>query len=227
MKKLTLSLCALVAFSAAAFAGPSYSGKEMKQVQQAAVECPQWYADREFNVDVFGTYAFTGNAYREDDYLNVDHAWGGGLDVKYFIARYFGFGFEGFVLDANDTNRGFSPTGFTGIDDRQRRAVGSALGTFTFRYPIPCTRFAPYAFFGGGGIFGGGQTSETIVDPTTRRAFVHDVRASNTELMGQFGGGFEVRITPHIGVIQDFSWNVVNGSNNNFGMVRAGLNFAF
>lgn len=227
MKKLTLSLFALVAMGSAAFAGPSYSGKEMKQVQQQVAPCPQWYADREINVDIFGTYAFTGEDYREDRYLNVDHAWGGGLDAKYFFARYFGFGFEGFVLDANDNNRGSSPTGFTGIDDRQRRAIGSALGTFTFRYPIPCTRFAPYAFVGGGGIFGGGQTTETIVDPTTRRAFVHDVRASNTELMGQFGGGFEVRITPHIGVIQDFSWNVVNGAKNNFGMVRAGVNFAF
>jgi hypothetical protein len=45
--------------------------------------------------------------------------------------------------------------------------------------------------------------------------------------MGQFGGGLEVRITPHIGVTGDFSWNVVDGPHNNFGMVRSGLNFAF
>ena len=45
--------------------------------------------------------------------------------------------------------------------------------------------------------------------------------------MGQFGGGFEVRITRHIGWMNDFSWNVVDGPKNNFGMVRSGLNFAF
>jgi hypothetical protein len=46
-------------------------------------------------------------------------------------------------------------------------------------------------------------------------------------LVGQFGGGVEVRLTPHIGWINDFSWNVINGPENNFGMVRSGLNFAF
>jgi hypothetical protein len=50
---------------------------------------------------------------------------------------------------------------------------------------------------------------------------------SETRAIGQFGGGIEVRITPHIGWINDFSWNVVDGPDNNFGMVRSGLNFAF
>jgi len=45
--------------------------------------------------------------------------------------------------------------------------------------------------------------------------------------MGQVGGGMEVRITPNIGWISDFSWNVVDGPHNNFGMARSGLNFAF
>ena len=45
--------------------------------------------------------------------------------------------------------------------------------------------------------------------------------------IGQVGGGFEVRFTPHIGWINDFSWNVVDGPKNNFGMVRTGVNFAF
>ena len=50
---------------------------------------------------------------------------------------------------------------------------------------------------------------------------------SETKIMGQVGGGFEVRFTPHIGLLNDFSWNVVSGSNNNFGMARTGINFAF
>ena len=41
-----------------------------------------------------------------------------------------------------------------------------------------------------------------------------------------FAGGIEIRITPHIGRINDFSWNVVNGPDNNVGMVRSGINFA-
>jgi hypothetical protein len=44
---------------------------------------------------------------------------------------------------------------------------------------------------------------------------------------GQFGGGIEIRLTPHIGFMNDFSWNVVDGPDNNFGMVRSGLTFAF
>ena len=31
------------------------------------------------------------------------------------------------------------------------------------------------------------------------------------------GAGFEVRITPNFGVINDFSWNVVNGDRNDLG----------
>ncbi len=50
---------------------------------------------------------------------------------------------------------------------------------------------------------------------------------SETRAIGQLGGGIEVRITPHIGWINDFSWNVRDGPDNNFGMVRSGLNFAF
>ena len=45
--------------------------------------------------------------------------------------------------------------------------------------------------------------------------------------MAQVGAGFEVRITPHIGWTNDFSWNIVSGSHNNFGMARTGVNFAF
>jgi hypothetical protein len=45
--------------------------------------------------------------------------------------------------------------------------------------------------------------------------------------VGQVGGGFEVRFTPHVGWTNDFSWNVVSGADNNFGMARTGINFAF
>jgi hypothetical protein len=109
--------------------------------------------------------------------------------------------------------------------------VGTVLGTLTLRYPIPCTRFSPYIFGGGGAIFGGGQKR---VD----RRFFEDGEGfdqlrtvgytdGETRAIGQVGGGIEVRLTPHIGLLSDFSWNFVDGPNNNFGMVRTGVNFAF
>ena len=49
----------------------------------------------------------------------------------------------------------------------------------------------------------------------------------HTKLVGQVGGGVEIRFTPHIGWTNDVSWNVVSGSDNNFGIARTGLNFAF
>jgi hypothetical protein len=45
--------------------------------------------------------------------------------------------------------------------------------------------------------------------------------------MAQVGGGFEVRMSPHCGIITDFSWNIVSGANNNFGLARTGVTFSF
>jgi hypothetical protein len=50
---------------------------------------------------------------------------------------------------------------------------------------------------------------------------------STTRGFGQVGAGLEIRLTPHIGWMSDFSWNVVNGPDNNFGMARSGVTFAF
>ncbi len=104
MKKLTLSLCAVVALASAAYAGTErYSGKEMKQTTMPP-PCPQWYADREVNVSISGVYAPTANEYEEDTYLGVDHAWGGAIDAKYFFRRFFGLGIQGFGLSVNNNS---------------------------------------------------------------------------------------------------------------------------
>ena len=58
----------------------------------APLPCPEWYRDTEFNVGLWGTYVFTGNSWANDRYLEADHAWGGGGDLKYFFHRYFGVG---------------------------------------------------------------------------------------------------------------------------------------
>lgn len=256
MKRFHLVLGAIAIFISLAHAGTEkYSGKETVTRQP----CPSWYADNEWNVNLWGTYAFPDNDYPtpensisqgrlvflngespgplHDTYLEADHAWGGGIDAKYFFKRYFGVGIQGFALDARrsfGTVRILPPRpgtvgSFVGYGTgHEERMIGSVLGTFTLRYPMGCSRFAPYAWIGGGAIFGGGEVDEIIVNDIPSGAFLTGThRGSETKAMGQFGGGFEVRLTPHLGWTNDFSWNVINGSSNNFGMARSGINFAF
>ena len=225
MKKLIYSFCTVVAFVSVTFAGTeTYSSKN---TQTVAPECPQWYADNEFNLSLSGVYAGTGTKWREDRYLGVDHAWGGAIDAKYFFHRYFGLGVQGTLLSVD--SREIFENGFTrtwGAEDKH--AVGMALGTFTLRFPINCSRFAPYVWAGGGGIFGGGRSHDFSLAPTQPLGIVRrEFDSSRTKSMAQVGGGFEVRVTPHLGWMTDFSWNIVSGSKNNFGLARTGINFAF
>jgi hypothetical protein len=199
-------------------------------VKQVAVPppCPEWYADNEFNVSLWGTYLFTGNNWRDDRYLESDHAWGGGIDAKYFFHRYFGVGIEGWLVNSRQARENdfadFSDDIFEQTFDHVNKGIGAVLGTLTLRYPIPCTRFSPYIFGGGGGIFGGGEKTNVVVNDGIIRT---EQTGSESRAIGQVGGGMEVRMTPHIGWVSDFSWNFVDGPKNNFGMVRTGVNFAF
>jgi hypothetical protein len=229
------------------------SGKEMKQV--APPPCPEWYGDNEWNVNLFGTYAFTNTEYNPnlwlvdvvqstsegnpvlgtyDHYIGGDHAWGGGGDIKYFFHRYFGVGIEGFALDAS--KNGFDifedPTVpiFTTNKINHDHTIGAVLGTLTLRYPIPCTRFAPYAWAGAGAIFGGGEKDILHTQGPPDAFAVHaqtDHFGSETKALGQFGAGLEIRFARHVGWTNDLSFGVIDGPKNNFGMVRSGLNFAF
>jgi hypothetical protein len=227
--------------------------KEMKQV--APPPCPEWYGDNEWNVNLWGTYAFTNTEYNPnlwlvdvvqstseghpvlgtyDRYIGGDHAWGGGGDFKYFFHRYFGVGVEGFALDAskNGFNIFEDPTIpiFTTEKINHDHTIGAVLGTLTLRYPIPCTRFAPYAWAGVGAIFGGGERDVLHTQGPPDAFAVHaqtDHFGSETKVLGQFGVGLEFRIARHVGLTEDLSFGVIDGPKNNFGMVRSGLNFAF
>src|SRR3712207_5165160 len=152
MKKLTLTFGAVVALASAAFAGTStHSGKEMKQVEQAP--CPTWYADNEWNVGISGIYAWNVDDDDNDNFFfdngQWDDAWGGAVDVKYFFRRNFGIGVQAFGLsiDNDDDNV------FAKLDDDDDDWNWGALGTFTLRFPIQCSRFAPYVWAGAGGYF--------------------------------------------------------------------------
>ena len=213
------------------------SGKEMKQVAYVP-PCPEWYGDREWNVNLWGTYAFTNTEFAPnpslidivqstseggpvlgtyDRYIGGDHAWGGGGDVKYFFCRYAGVGVEGFALDA-------SKPGFDIFEDqsvpiliKQRinhnHTVGAVLGTLTLRYPIPCTRLAPYAWAGVGAIFGGGERDELHTQGPPD-AFAVNAQTEHfgaeTKLLGQFGAGLEFRFARNFGWTNDLSFGVID-----------------
>jgi hypothetical protein len=204
MKKFVISLCSLTTLATAAFAGPVETSNQEVQ-QNSSAPLVSLYRDREWNFDLFGAYAFTGNSYRDDRYLETDHAWGGGVGANYFFTRYLGAGVEAYALDAQDT-------------------LGQASGNLVFRYPIPNTPIAPYGYAGGGVIFNGSRATNVI---SNTGLFTPFRRHNDAEGMGQFGAGVEFRLTPNVGIINDFSWNVINGSDNNYGLIRSGIRFAF
>jgi opacity protein-like surface antigen len=207
----------------------------MKQV--APPPCPEWYGDREWNIAIWGAYAFCDSQDHSDqitqnDNLLVlgdgfalergiigDQAWGGGIDLKYFFHRYFGVGLEGYILQTDPENLTLEEAKFGFSDPND--TVGAIKGTFTFRYPIACSRFAPYVYAGGGVLFGVERQRlifETKAPPVRRDE-------DDPEGVGEVGAGIEVRFTRHIGWINDIGWNFTE--NDNFGMFRSGINFAF
>ena len=144
-----------------------------------------------------------------------DDTFGGGVDVKYFWSRYFGVGIEAIGLAAK--------TNF----------AGGGLVTLTGRFPFG--RFAPYVTGGIGFIDGGATLYEFFnekhefgalpntpaVDAnlfngsfvTHEHEFLTTDPVSNNHLraLGQIGVGLEFRVTCHIGLMADFTWNFVFG----------------
>lgn len=210
MRKLTLTFFAVAAVASACLAGTErYSGKEMKQV--APAPCPSWYADNEWNVGISGLYGV--NVSDDNNVFNNtwDDGFGGAIDVKYFFRRYFGIGIQGFGLAADRGDSNLNRFNNDGND-----FVGGVVGTLTLRYPIPCSRFAPYAWAGVGGYFRGDDNNANLIRNNN----------DDSRVMGQFGAGFEVRFTPHVGWTNDVSYNLI-GDNQDFVQIRTGLNFAF
>src|SRR5438552_3998409 len=130
-----------------------------------------------------------------------DDVWGGGADIKYFWSRYFGVGIEGVGLAAK--------TNF----------AGGGLLTLTGRYPFG--RFAPYVT-GGIGFIDGGATLYKFFNEkpvilngvvTNEHEFwtVDPVSNNHVRALGQIGAGLEFRVTCHIGLMADFTWNFVFG----------------
>ena len=259
MKKLALTLCITALLSGLCQAGPErYSGKEKEMIQPQPCE---WYRAGEWDLDIWGAYAFANKDDDDEGEFNInnfdylaadtefdlterpvflgefgdhrllgrDNAWGGGGDLKYFWSRYFGAGVEGFVLSSDEES-------------------GAFLGTLTARYPIGCTRFAPYVF-GGFGIFSGGEPSRSEVfysehhiapgveTGETEFFFQHDKTNKHARFIGQVGAGLQFRLTRPstmsklaVGLMADFTWNFLGGTEDDdqdFGMTRFGLNLSY
>ena len=213
MKKTILTLYLSALLGSLCVAGPESKG--WAQVKQVVPQPPvEWYGPNEWVLGLWAAYAFTNDnqnqrfhfsnkefadADREFDSTGQpvflgesrqgfmdDHAWGGGGDVKYFWNRYLGVGLEGFALDANNT-------------------VGAVLGTLTARFPIGHSRFAPYVFGGVGGLFGA-ETKQTdfffteqhvapgVEEGETETITGRNNNSDNARVIGQVGGGLEVRL---------------------------------
>src|SRR5438046_6438333 len=157
MKQLVLCLFGVGVVASSGLAGTEYSGKEMKQVAPPA--CPEWYADREINVSLWGTYIFTGTEWANDRYIGADHTWGGGGDIKYFFMRYFGVGIEGWAASARQAREStfvdFSDGIFESNIGRATNTIGAVLGTLTLRYPFFCTLLSHLFLEVGGAFFVG------------------------------------------------------------------------
>src|SRR2546429_9727454 len=118
MKRFTLTFAILCAFFTLAYAGTeSYSGKEKEVLQPAPPVC-EWYRAHEWDLNIWGTYAFPANTGRldlpfkefdngpdrfdneeidagrvsADTFINRDNAWGGGADIKFFFSKYWALG---------------------------------------------------------------------------------------------------------------------------------------
>jgi len=256
MKKLTLTFCALFAVLLVAPAiyadGPERTSGKEKEVMQPAPPACDFYRAHEWDLDIWGAYAFGGTTgqfdvpnedpfatsiaggpfftpdqdptlvgvgeprlFNPNERVNIgqvsknelfgrDNVFGGGLDVKYFWSQYFGAGLEGVGLAA------------------KRNFAGGGLVTITARYPLG--RFAPYATGGIGFIDGGSTEFKFFNEENTLRhggaPLVHGEREfwtvdpvnnNHVRALGQIGAGMEYRVTCHIGLMADFTWNFVFG----------------
>lgn len=197
-------LAILVASAAIAFAG------ELEETSKNVVAPPpppvSLYRSNEWQFDIFGAYAPSGPD--SGRYLG-DHAWGGGSAINYFFTRYFGLGFGGEALD--------------GTGRRSGHVSGDFALDFLARYPIGNTPWAPYAYGGVGGFVTG--TDRYGFDRFTGFGFRH--QNDDVFFEGRVGLGVEYRFTSHIGAFTDGGYNFVDANHADFGLVRAGIRFAF
>ena len=166
-----------------------------------------------------------------------DNTFGGGVDVKYFWSRYFGVGLEGLGLAAKTNFAGgglatitarypfgrFAPYAFGGLGFIDGGATLYEFFNEDNSNTVLGNQLTPNPFFPGGVVPPGpnGQiySQQFFVKPGSEREFVSIDPVYNNHLraLGQLGAGLEFRVTCHIGLMADFSWNFVFGQEDNHG----------
>jgi hypothetical protein len=190
---------------------PAWAGEPIA-TNYGPIEAPppdlSFFRAHEWDISAYAGYAT--HPWRGENRAFGDHMWGGGVEGKYFPLRWAGIGLEGNAFRN-------SPNG---------DATGNVAGNLYLRYPIEFSKFhfAPYAMAGVGGFFsnvehGGG------FDFGEQR-FRH--RHSDANLFeGHVGGGLEYRFTRHLGAFADARYVFLEGSHNDYPLIRWGLTWAF
>ena len=193
MKKPIITTLSAVVLASSALAGDTMMHSS-KETHAPVKSC---FADREWQVDLFGVYGFTSSS---QDQLLGDHAWGGGLGLNYFFQRNLGVGIEGILYDTTGD------------------ALGSAALNVFLRFPMDSSCLAPYIYGGVGGVFNAEDRDKTLPGAD---------KGDDALLAGHVGVGLEYRVRPNIGLFIDGRYTFVDKDHNDFATVRTGLRFAF
>jgi opacity protein-like surface antigen len=167
-----------------------------------------FFRAHEWDISAYAGYAT--HPWRGENRAFGDHMWGGGVEGKYFPLRWVGVGLEGDVFRN-------SPSG---------DATGNVAGNLYLRYPIEHSNFhiAPYVMAGVGGFFSNVDHGG-FFDPAVNRVRHHHNDSDLFE--GHVGGGLEYRFTRHLGAFADARYVFVEGSKNDYPLIRWGLTWAF
>jgi hypothetical protein len=204
MKKYIITGLMAAITATSVLAGTPVASKEV-----VAIEDPCLFRDNEIQLDLFGL----GDFYQGADNMSGRPAWGGGVGLNYFFARYFGVGIEQDLYGRASGN--------PNMDTDYGYTRWATIGNFFVRYPICSWNLAPYLMIGGGANYG---------NVPNRPAFgVGGQSRLAGQGFGHVGGGLEYRITETIGLFSDarYLFSGVSDLPNNQLMWRYGVRFAF
>jgi hypothetical protein len=254
MKKLTaLAVVTLASQAVVTFAGPP----SPKEVIPTPPPPPEYFRPNEWDIGAFATYATgtgggpTGTRIRDGFTTTLSgdtslSGWGGGMDFTYFFPwKYAGIRFQGAGVSLSSgtftvTETVTGPNGRRTATASRSGSVDGAAGIITsdiiLRLPLDDfwsgVHLAPYGFVGFGALFGGGggQTINTRF-PELNDRFNSINRGVQSRVLGNVGGGFEYRFTPHIGIFGEAGYNFIDHTRGkidaNFIQTNFGLRYAF
>lgn len=253
-KSIVLTVIGALSQAIVAFAGPEVPSKAV--VTPPPPPAPEsFFRPNEFDIGVFGTYATatgsnpTGTHFGPDGFTTTVSGsttftgWGGGMDFSYYFPwKYAGVRFQGAGLAISTGTFTVTET-FEGTRTASRTgSISGSGGVITadlmLRLPLddfwPTVHLAPYAFVGFGDFFagGGGTTIHTSSAELNDRFNSYSRSSLQGRPLGNVGGGFEYRFSPHWGIFGEAGYNFVDHihgrtGSNNFVQTNFGFRFAF